>query len=164
MGNRCGASQLLAGKIVNRKKVQHFFVIRAQFARLRAVDDFGAGFTTFKHLRALTVDVVKIDGFFVRNLATNHENQLFIRNLLSLARAFNLVTVAECVENVEDAAVLLREGVNLLQGWYFGKPLVAPAPRAEEETVHGAGLAPAPAPVEHAPEAPTPEVERSVAV
>ena len=129
-----------------------------------AVDDFGAGFTTFKHLRALTVDVVKIDGFFVRNLATNHENQLFIRNLLSLAKAFNLITVAECVENVEDAAVLLREGVNLLQGWYFGKPQVAPVARAEEETVHGAGLTPTPAPVDEEPEAPVPEAERSIAV
>ena len=92
-----------------------------------AVDDFGAGYTTFRHLKALTVDVVKIDGSFVRNLADNRENQLFIRNLLSLARAFNLVTIAECVENLEDAEILAAEGVNLLQGYYFGKPEVAPA-------------------------------------
>jgi diguanylate cyclase (GGDEF)-like protein len=92
-----------------------------------AVDDFGAGYTTFRHLKALTVDVVKIDGSFVHNLADNQENQLFIRNLLSLARAFNLVTIAECVENLEDAEILAAEGVNLLQGYYFGKPEVAPA-------------------------------------
>ncbi len=92
-----------------------------------AVDDFGAGYTTFRHLKALTVDVVKIDGSFVRNLGGSKENQLFIRNLLSLARAFNLVTVAECVETAEEAAILAREGVNLLQGYYFGEPQVAPA-------------------------------------
>ncbi|MEE9209576.1 MAG: EAL domain-containing protein [Kiloniellales bacterium] len=91
-----------------------------------AVDDFGAGYTTFRHLKALTVDVVKIDGSFVQNLAASPENQLFIRNLLSLARAFNLVTVAECVETAEDAAILVREGVNLLQGYYFGRPEIAP--------------------------------------
>ena len=91
-----------------------------------AIDDFGAGFTTFRHLKALTVDIVKIDGSFVRNLVDNKENQLFIRNLLSLARAFNLVTVAECVETLEDAQILVREGVNQLQGYYFGKPEVAP--------------------------------------
>jgi EAL domain-containing protein (putative c-di-GMP-specific phosphodiesterase class I) len=96
-----------------------------------AVDDFGAGFTTFRHLKALTVDVVKIDGSFVRNLAESKENQLFIRNLLSLARAFNLVTVAECVESAEDAAILAREGVNMLQGYYFGRPEVSPAWRLE---------------------------------
>jgi EAL domain-containing protein (putative c-di-GMP-specific phosphodiesterase class I) len=95
-----------------------------------AVDDFGAGYTTFRHLKALPVDVVKIDGSFVRNLADNKENQLFIRNLLSLARAFNLVTIAECVENLEDAEILASEGVDLLQGYYFGKPDVAPAWRA----------------------------------
>ena len=85
-----------------------------------AIDDFAAGFTTFRHLKALTVDIVKIDGSFVRNLVDNKENQLFIRNLLSLARAFNLVTVAECVETLEDAQILVREGVNQLQGYYFG--------------------------------------------
>ena len=92
-----------------------------------AIDDFGAGFTTFRHLKALTVDIVKIDGSFVRNLADNTENQLFIRNLLSLARAFNLVTVAECVETLEDAEILEREGVDQLQGYYFGKPEVDPS-------------------------------------
>ncbi len=91
-----------------------------------AVDDFGAGYTTFRHLKALTVDVVKIDGSFVRDLAHNADNQLFIRNLLSLARAFNLVTVAECVETAEDAAILSAEGVDLLQGYYFGKPEISP--------------------------------------
>ena len=50
--------------------------------------------------------------------------------VLSLARAFNLVTIAECVENLEDAEILACEGVDLLQGYYFGKPDVAPAWRA----------------------------------
>jgi len=92
-----------------------------------ALDDFGAGYTTFRHLKALTVDVVKIDGSFVHDLAQNTENQLFIRNLLSLARAFNLVTVAECVETNEEAVILCSEGVNLLQGYFFGKPDLTPA-------------------------------------
>jgi EAL domain-containing protein (putative c-di-GMP-specific phosphodiesterase class I) len=114
-----------------------------------AIDDFGAGFTTFRHLKALTVDIVKIDGSFVRNLAENTENQLFIRNLLSLARAFNLITVAECVETLEDAEILEREGVDQLQGYYFGKPEVdpswcigRPAPPLGIERRHSEGLPP----------------------
>jgi diguanylate cyclase (GGDEF)-like protein len=104
-----------------------------------AIDDFGAGYTTFRHLKALTVDVVKIDGSFVRNISESAENQLFVRNLLSLARTFNLVTVAECVETAEDASYLLREGVDLLQGYYFGKPQVTPSWKLEaENTVSGA--------------------------
>ena len=63
-----------------------------------AVDDFGAGFTSFRHLKTLTLDIVKIDSSFVRNLADNVDNQLFIRNLLGLAEAYGMETVAECVE------------------------------------------------------------------
>ncbi|HEY4164934.1 MAG TPA: GGDEF and EAL domain-containing protein [Dongiaceae bacterium] len=87
-----------------------------------AIDDFGAGFTSFRHLKALTVDLVKIDGSFVLNLAKNVDNQLFVRNLMGLAASFGLETVAEFVENPEDAAFLLQAGVKYLQGYYFGRP------------------------------------------
>jgi EAL domain-containing protein (putative c-di-GMP-specific phosphodiesterase class I) len=60
-----------------------------------------------------------------RDIHNSTENQLFIRNLLSLARTFGLVTIAECVENADDAAYLRDQGVDLLQGYYFGKPNVA---------------------------------------
>lgn len=87
-----------------------------------ALDDFGSGFTTFHHLKALTVDVVKIDGSFVRNIRTDTENQIFIHNLLALARALGVSTVAECVETREDADYLSNAGIDLLQGYYFGRP------------------------------------------
>lgn len=91
-----------------------------------ALDDFGAGYTTFRHLKSLTVDIVKIDGSFVRGIQENVENQLFIKNLLNLARSFGLETVAECVETAEDAAYLRGEGIELLQGYHFGKPEISP--------------------------------------
>lgn len=87
-----------------------------------AIDDFGAGFTSFRHLKALTVDLVKIDGSFVRNLANNTDQQLFIRNLMGLAGTFGLETVAEFVENEADAQVLIDAGVHYLQGYYYGRP------------------------------------------
>lgn len=87
-----------------------------------AIDDFGAGFTSFRHLKALTVDLVKIDGSFVRNLANNADQQLFIRNLMGLAGTFGLETVAEFVENQADAKVLIDAGVHYLQGYYYGRP------------------------------------------
>jgi len=94
-----------------------------------AVDDFGAGFTSFRHLKTLTLDIVKIDGSFVRNLADNVDNQLFIRNLLGLADAYGMETVAECVETQEDATFLIGEGVKYLQGYFFGRPsMETPAP------------------------------------
>ena len=87
-----------------------------------ALDDFGAGYTSFRHLKTLAVDIVKIDGSFVLNLASRPEDFLFIKSLLELASGFGLTTVAECVEDSEVADILARQGVDLLQGYYFGKP------------------------------------------
>ncbi len=91
-----------------------------------AVDDFGAGYTTFRHLKSLTVDLVKIDGSFVKGICNSEANQLFIRNLLSLAKNVGLETVAECVETAEEAKYLAGEGVELLQGYLFGRPTLTP--------------------------------------
>src|SRR5262249_25292088 len=87
-----------------------------------ALDDFGAGFTSLRHLQALAVDTVKIDGSFVRNLTQSPENQLFLRHLVGLANTLGLKTVAEMVETADEAAILKREGVGFLQGYYYGRP------------------------------------------
>jgi EAL domain-containing protein (putative c-di-GMP-specific phosphodiesterase class I) len=89
-----------------------------------AIDDFGAGFTSLRHLQKLAVEIVKIDGSFVRNLVTRRDSQLFVRHLLGLAKGLGLKTVAEWVETPEDAALLGELGVELLQGYYFGKPSI----------------------------------------
>ena len=89
-----------------------------------ALDDFGAGYTSFRHLKTLAVDIVKIDGSFVRNICENSDNLLFVRTLLDLARNFDLETVAECVETEAEARLLADEGVKLLQSYAFGKPLL----------------------------------------
>jgi len=89
-----------------------------------SLDDFGAGYTSFRNLKALDVDCVKIDGSFVRGLSENIDNQLFVRTLIGLADGLGLFTVAECVENDQDAALLTRRGVRFMQGWRFGKPSI----------------------------------------
>jgi EAL domain-containing protein (putative c-di-GMP-specific phosphodiesterase class I) len=89
-----------------------------------ALDDFGAGHTSLRHLQALAVDIIKIDGSFVRDLTARRENRIILRHLLGLARGFGLGTVAECVETAEEAALLREEGVGYLQGYHFGRPTV----------------------------------------
>ncbi len=89
-----------------------------------ALDDFGAGFTSFRNLRALAVDTVKIDGSFIKDLAGNVDNQIFVKTLMGLADSFGLSTVAEGVETAEDAAHLTERGVSYLQGYYFGRPMI----------------------------------------
>jgi diguanylate cyclase (GGDEF)-like protein len=92
-----------------------------------AIDDFGVGFTSLRHLQILAADTVKIDASFVHDLADKIENQVFLRHLVGLTNSLGFLTVAEGVENEEEAAILSREGVHLLQGYYFARPtLVAP--------------------------------------
>ena len=87
-----------------------------------ALDDFGAGHTSLRHLHSLAVDTVKIDGAFVRNLAASAESQVFLRHLLGLARGFGFDTIAEGVESEAEAEILRREGVGFLQGYHHGQP------------------------------------------
>ena len=89
-----------------------------------ALDDFGAGHTSLRHLQILPVDIVKIDGSLVGNLTSRPQTRIFLRHLLGLINGFGLTTVAECVENAEDAALLRAEGIAYLQGYHFGRPTI----------------------------------------
>jgi len=90
-----------------------------------ALDDFGAGYTSFRQLKSLSMDMIKIDGSYITNLAENSENILFIKTLLNFNQSYGLETVAECVESGEVAKILIELGVDYLQGYYFGKPDLA---------------------------------------
>ena len=91
-----------------------------------AIDDFGAGYTSFRNLKALDIDTLKIDGSFVTGVASSRENQLFVRTLLDLARNFGMKTVAEWVDSEADAMLLKGLGVDYLQGYLIGKPEINP--------------------------------------
>ena len=92
-----------------------------------ALDDFGAGMSSFAYLRELPVDYVKIDGRFVRNLAVNATDQAMVRAMNDIAHALGKKTIAEFVED-EDCFQLLREyGVDYAQGFHLGRPEVIPA-------------------------------------
>lgn len=87
-----------------------------------AIDDFGVGYTSFRHLSALKVDIIKIDGSYIKDISLHAENRLFVRNLASFSSSMGIQTVAECVEKREDIAFLKKEGVQLLQGFVLGRP------------------------------------------
>jgi diguanylate cyclase (GGDEF)-like protein len=91
-----------------------------------AIDDFGAGFTSFRNLQMLRVDMVKIDGAFVRGLTSSPDNQIFVRTLVDLAKNFNIETVAEWVGSEEEAEMLESFGIDFFQGYHFGEPMLAP--------------------------------------
>ena len=90
-----------------------------------AIDDFGAGYTSFKNLKLLNVDMVKIDGAFIRNLATDPHDIVFIRALRDLAATFGMETVAEWVQDDATVAMLKEAGINYMQGFFCGPPILA---------------------------------------
>ena len=89
-----------------------------------AIDDFGAGYTSFKNLKHLAVDMVKIDGAFVKNLSADKADAIFINTMVQLARSFNMETVAEWVGDETTAQMLADAGIDYLQGYHFGMPLL----------------------------------------
>ncbi len=91
-----------------------------------ALDDFGASNFSFRHFREFLFDAAKIDGQFIRGIAQNRDNQALVRALIAVAREFEILVTAESVETPEDAAFLVANGVDCLQGFLFGAPSVAP--------------------------------------
>ncbi|MGE0512986.1 MAG: putative bifunctional diguanylate cyclase/phosphodiesterase, partial [Hyphomicrobiaceae bacterium] len=89
-----------------------------------AIDDFGAGYTSFKNLKILNVDMVKIDGSFVANLLEEPSNRVFIKSLVEIAQAFGLDTVAEWVADEETARICAECGITHMQGFLFGQPQI----------------------------------------
>jgi diguanylate cyclase (GGDEF)-like protein len=85
-----------------------------------AIDDFGSGHTSFRSLRNLPIDVLKIDGVFIQNVSRSTDDRFFVRTLLDLAKHLNVKTVAEWVQDAESAAMLAEWGVNYLQGEFCG--------------------------------------------
>ncbi len=91
-----------------------------------ALDDFGAGYTAFRYLRDFYFDILKIDGEFIRGITTSPDNQVIAEAMLSMARHFDMMTVAESIETFEDAQFLANAGCDFLQGYFFGAPTVRP--------------------------------------
>jgi diguanylate cyclase (GGDEF)-like protein len=97
------------------------FVTRVKDLGCRiAIDDFGAGFTSFRNLRKLGVDVLKIDGAYVRNLMRSEDDRAFVQTLIDLAQRLGLKTVAEWVQDEAAARMLQEWGCDYLQGGLVG--------------------------------------------
>jgi EAL domain-containing protein (putative c-di-GMP-specific phosphodiesterase class I) len=87
-----------------------------------ALDDFGAGFSSFYYLKRFDVDYLKIDGGFIRDLAIDESNRVFVKALNDVARGMNKQVIAEWVETTEVLKLLQNMGAQFGQGYLFRKP------------------------------------------
>jgi diguanylate cyclase (GGDEF)-like protein len=91
-----------------------------------ALDDFGRGLSSFANLKNLQLDYLKIDGYFIRNLASDTVNQAMVTAMIKMARSLNFQVIAEHVEDVAAADSARRMGVDFLQGYQTGRPQPLP--------------------------------------
>ncbi len=121
-----GVAERLTVEITETAAIQDIDDTRGFVARVKdlgcriAIDDFGAGYTSFRNLRKLGVDMVKIDGAFVHNLMRSDDDRVFVHALIDLARRLGLETVAEWVQDEAAAAILADWGCDYLQGALVG--------------------------------------------
>lgn len=87
-----------------------------------AIDDFGAGYSSYRNLRELDIDMVKIDGRFIANLANDPDDQVFVKALVDITRHLKVKTVAEWIHDEASAELLAQWGVDYLQGDLTGAP------------------------------------------
>lgn len=90
------------------------------------VDDFGAGAASFDYLRALNIDSIKIDGRYVRDLATSDRSRLLVQHFVRLCNVLKIETMGARTETRAAAQALKGLGVDYAQGWYYGHPVDEP--------------------------------------
>jgi len=93
---------------------------------LIAIDDFGTGFSSFMRLKTFPIDILKIDMDFVRGISSgSQKDKSIIKGMINLAKNLDIIVLAEGVETKEQFDFLREHGCNMIQGYYFYKPMAA---------------------------------------
>lgn len=90
-----------------------------------ALDDFGTGYSSLNHIREMPIDLIKIDRCFIMDIARDNYSHAFVKMVTELARTIQVETCVEGVEDAEQAAILKGMNVQLMQGYFYGKPMEA---------------------------------------
>jgi diguanylate cyclase (GGDEF)-like protein/PAS domain S-box-containing protein len=119
--------------IENLAAAENFITALKDIGCQFALDDFGSGFSSFAYLKHLPVDILKIDGSFVKGMAHSSVDQAMVESMNQIAHALGKQTVAECVENEETLQLLKEMRIDRAQGNYIGRPIAVPVQAIEQE-------------------------------
>ena len=108
--------------IANIESALYFINKMKDYGCSFSLDDFGSGLSSFSYLQRLPVDVLKIDGIFVKDMDTNEVNRVFVENIKRTAETMGIKTVAEFVENAVIESMLAEIGIDFGQGYHIHKP------------------------------------------
>ncbi|WP_346795605.1 bifunctional diguanylate cyclase/phosphodiesterase [Halomonas sp. Bachu 37] len=87
-----------------------------------AIDDFGSGYSSFHYLKQFPIDVIKIEGEFIRNMLQDDKYLAFVKSIVTLAKSLGVATIAEFIEDAEVLAAVSELGIDYGQGYYLGRP------------------------------------------
>lgn len=102
---------------------QQFIDGLRKFGAKLALDDFGAGYTSFSYLRRLPADAIKIDGAYVKDLLAHPANQSIVQAIVDLTRNLGMKCIAEWAEDIPTLDALAEMGVDYVQGYVISEPL-----------------------------------------
>ena len=109
--------------VSNLAKAQQFITALREHGCSISLDDFGAGLSSFAYLKNFAVDILKIDGGFIRDISENRISESMVAAITQVAKVMKLQTVAEYVENEKTRKLVAKLGVHYAQGHAIGKPL-----------------------------------------
>lgn len=108
--------------IENLARARRFVSVLKGIGCRFSLDDFGAGLSSFTHLKALDIDYMKIDGSFIRGMVENRIDRELVGVLNQIGRIMNVRTIAECVEDERTRTAVVDAGIAYIQGYYFAVP------------------------------------------
>jgi len=120
-------------EITESLAVRHLSHVEQQIAILRelgcevALDDFGTGYSSFSYIQQLSVDYIKIDGSFIKDLVNKRVDQKMVQLIGEIGREAGMKTIAEYVQSSEALALLAKLGIDYAQGFYISRPTKVPA-------------------------------------
>jgi len=125
-GNRICFEITETEEITDIKVAQHFISEMRNEGCTFALDDFGSGLSSFTYLKELSVDYLKIDGSFVKDITRNSIDRSIVEGVVTVGDKIGLPTIAEFVETEETLQLLKSLGVDYAQGWHLGRarPLI----------------------------------------
>lgn len=115
-------------EITERETVKNFSLLEKFVHNLKsegfkfAIDDFGAGFSSFHYIKKFPIDYVKIDGEFIINIDKDEKDRAFVNSIITLAKELKVQTIAEFVESEEAVQILTNLEIDYCQGYHIGKP------------------------------------------
>ncbi|WP_457644364.1 putative bifunctional diguanylate cyclase/phosphodiesterase [Persephonella sp.] len=115
-------------EITERETVSNISILEDFVMQLKeegfkfAIDDFGSGFSSFHYIKRFPIDIVKIEGDFIRSMVKNPKDRAFVLSITTLTKNLGIKTVAEYVENEVILDAVKSVGIDYAQGYYIGKP------------------------------------------